>query len=117
MAGRVATGMEVLESGCGPAESGAQEPSPVPSKTTGHYELPWVEKYRPVKLNEIVGNKRTRSLMLRAHTHHGSLVSFLHSTPLQTAVQGNSPPPWCTSSLSEAKPIKHWLRWRGDTTE
>lgn len=41
----------------GDAEAG--EPS---AKNCGSaYELPWVEKYRPLKLNQIVGNEETVS--------------------------------------------------------
>ncbi|XP_049645483.1 replication factor C subunit 2 isoform X2 [Suncus etruscus] len=53
--------MEVQEGGS-TGECGVPEPGPAPSSTSsgaGHYELPWVEKYRPLKLSEIVGNDDT----------------------------------------------------------
>ena len=45
------------------------EPEPAPMKeepaksssSGGSYDLPWVEKYRPLKLNQIVGNEETVS--------------------------------------------------------
>lgn len=41
------------------ADTGAGESA---AKSSGSsYELPWVEKYRPLKLNEIVGNEETVS--------------------------------------------------------
>lgn len=42
------------------ADTDAGEGS-VKSSGGGSYELPWVEKYRPLKLREIVGNEETVS--------------------------------------------------------
>ncbi|OCT95116.1 hypothetical protein XELAEV_18012800mg [Xenopus laevis] len=70
--------VEMVESAAG--ESGTKQAVPATKSLAVTYELPWVEKYRPLKLNEIVGNEETVS-RLEVFAREGNVPNIIIAGP------------------------------------
>jgi len=52
----------------------------VEERKTGKYELPWVEKYRPKRLSDVVGNEEVVE-RLKVNAKHGNMTNLLLTGP------------------------------------
>ena len=57
-----------------------KENKPNGKKTSSSYQVPWIEKYRPQKLEEVVGNEETL-VRLQAIAEDGNLPNLILCGP------------------------------------
>jgi replication factor C subunit 2/4 len=56
-------------------------PPPTSTKESSDFDLPWVEKYRPVRLKDIVGNEETVG-RLQVIAQEGNMPNIIISVSL-----------------------------------
>ena len=80
MSAAVATTNPMTHPTASSAKRKADESSHKKGKKKPSYEAPWVEKYRPQQLDEVVGNEETL-VRLRAIANDGNMPNLILSGP------------------------------------